>query len=255
MPTVGEIFDFLNTKAPVETKLDFDNVGLLVGSRDWQVLSVLLALEITGEVIAEARERKSGLVLSHHPLFFDLKAVSSEVPQGKKVMDLLTAGIAAICMHTNLDAADGGVNDALAAALGLGDARPYEPEHICRLGTLPEAMPLEAFLHRAKERLGCAGLRYVDGGRPVCLVAVGGGSCGSMLEETVLTGCDTFVTADVKYSVFLQARELGVNLIDGDHFCTENPVIPALAERLRAAFPETEFVVSEKHDQTVRFFK
>ena len=173
MPTVGEVFDFLNTKAPVETKLDFDNVGLLAGSRDWQVSSALLALEITGEVIEEARAMKAGLVLSHHPLFFELNAVSSEVPQGKKVMDLLTSGIAAICMHTNLDAADGGVNDALAAALGLGDARPYEPEHICRLGALPEAMPLEAFLGRAKERLGCAGLRYVDGGRPVCLVAVG----------------------------------------------------------------------------------
>ena len=146
MPTVGEIFDFLNTKAPVETKLDFDNVGLLVGSRDWPVTSVLLALEITGAVIAEAAERKAGLVLSHHPLFFDLKAVSSEVPQGKKAMDLLASGIAAICMHTNLDAADGGVNDALAAALGLGDARPYEPEHICRLGALSEAMPLDAFL-------------------------------------------------------------------------------------------------------------
>ena len=57
MPTVGEIFDFLNTKAPVETKLDFDNVGLLVGSRDWPVTSVLLALEITGGGIAEAAEQ------------------------------------------------------------------------------------------------------------------------------------------------------------------------------------------------------
>ena len=54
MPTVGEIFDFLNTKAPVETKLDFDNVGLLVGSRDWPVESVLLSLDITAEVVAEA---------------------------------------------------------------------------------------------------------------------------------------------------------------------------------------------------------
>ena len=159
MPTVGELFDFLNGKAPVETKLDFDNVGLLVGSRDWNVDSVLLALEITGEVIAEAKARGAGLVLSHHPLFFDLKAVSSEAPQGKKAMDLLTGHMAAICMHTNLDAADGGVNDALAAALGLGDARPYEPEHICRLGSLPEAMPLPDFLRRIKESLGCAGLR------------------------------------------------------------------------------------------------
>ncbi len=253
MPTVGEIFDFLNTKAPVETKLDFDNVGLLAGSRDWPVRTALLALEITGGVIAEAKERKAGLVLSHHPLFFDLKAVSSEVPQGKKVMDLLTAGIAAICMHTNLDAADGGVNDALAAVLGLGDARPYEPEHICRLGTLPEAMPLEAFLQRVKERLSCAGLRYVDGGRPVCLAAVGGGSCGSMLEETAETGCDTFVTADVKHDQFLRAKELGLNLIDAGHFKTENVVIPVLRDWLAEAFPDLELCIA-RHGQPEKYY-
>ena len=253
MPTVGEIFDYLNKKAPVVTKLDFDNVGLLVGSRDWPVESVLLSLEITGEVIAEAAACGAGLVVSHHPLFFDLKAVSSEVPQGKKAMDLLTGRIAAICMHTNLDAADGGVNDALADALGLGDARPYEPEHICRLGALQGAMPLKDFLQRAKERLGCAGLRYVDGGRPVCLVAVGGGSCGNMLEETALTGCDTFVTADVKHDQFLRAKELGLNMIDAGHFNTENVVIPVLRDWLAAEFPSLKLRIA-KHGQPEQYF-
>ena len=253
MPTVGEIFDFLNGKAPVETKLDFDNVGLLVGSREWSVGSVLLALEITGEVIAEAKAWGADLVLSHHPLFFELKAVSSEVPQGKKAMDLLTGHMAAICMHTNLDAADGGVNDALAAALGLGDARPYEPEHICRLGSLPEALPLPEFLRRTRDRLGCAGLRYVDGGRPVCLVAVGGGSCGSMLEETAETGCDTFVTADVKHDQFLRAKELGLNLIDAGHFNTENVVIPVLRDWLAAGFPELRLRIAA-HGQPEQYF-
>ncbi len=253
MPTVGEIFDFLNTKAPVETKLDFDNVGLLAGSRDWPAEAVLLSLDITGEVIAEAAAWGAGLVLSHHPLFFDLKAVSNEVPQGKKAMDLLRAGIAAICMHTNLDAADGGVNDALAAALGLGDPRPYEPEHVCRLGALQEAVPLEKFLQRVKARLGCAGLRYVDGGRPVCLVAVGGGSCGSMLEETVRTGCDTFVTADVKHDQFLRAKELGLNLIDAGHFNTENVVIPVLRDWLAAKFPGIRLRIAA-HGQPERYY-
>ena len=253
MPTVGDIFDFLNAKAPVETKLDFDNVGLLVGSRDWSVGSALLALEITGEVIAEAKAWGADLVLSHHPLFFELKAVSSEVPQGKKAMDLLTGHMAAICMHTNLDAADGGVNDALAAALGLGDARPYEPEHICRLGSLPEALPLPEFLRRTRERLGCAGLRYVNGGRPVCLVAVGGGSCGSMIEETALTGCDTFITADVKHDQFLRAKELGLNLIDAGHFNTENVVIPVLRDWLAAEFPALQLRIAA-HVQPEKYY-
>ena len=65
MPTVGEIFDHLNAKAPVSAKLDFDNVGLLVGSRDWPVETVLLSLDITGPVVAEARALGAQLVLSH----------------------------------------------------------------------------------------------------------------------------------------------------------------------------------------------
>ena len=253
MPTVGEIFEFLNTKAPVSTKLDFDNVGLLVGDESQTVDTVLLSLEITVPVIREAAEQGAGLVVSHHPLFFGLKTVSSLDPQGMKALELCRSGIAAVCMHTNLDAADGGVNDALAARLGLMDTAPYEPEHICRLGTLPEEQSLPDFLALVKERLGCAGLRYVDGARPVKRVAVGGGSCGSMLEETGLTGCDTFVTADVKHDVFLRAKELGLNLIDAGHFNTENVVIPVLADWLRGEFPALRVLIAH-HGQPERYY-
>ena len=253
MPTVGQIFACLQAKAPVETKMDFDNVGLLVGSPDWDVKKVLLSLDITGPVISQAKELDAQLVVSHHPLFFSLKNIGSLDPQGVKAMELLTGRIAAICMHTNLDAADGGVNDALAAKLGVQDAKPYEPEHICRVGTLPEPLPLPEFLKLTKGALRCNGLRYVDGGKPVHKVAVGGGSCGSMLEETAETGCDTFVTADVKYDVFLRAKELGINLIDAGHFNTENVVIPVLGRWIKEAFPEVEVVIS-KHTQTEQYY-
>ena len=62
------------------------------------------------------------------------------------------------------------------------------------------------------------------------------------------------MTADVKHDVFLEAAELGVNLIDAGHFCTENPVIPALCARLREAFPDVDFRVSQRHTQTPHFF-
>ena len=253
MPTVGQIFACLQAKAPVETKLDFDNVGLLVGSPDWDVKKVLLSLDITGPVTEEAKAIGAQLVISHHPLFFSLKNIGSLDPQGVKAMNLLTGRVAAICMHTNLDAADGGVNDALAAALGVEGALPYEPEHICRIGTLAEPLPLPEFLRRTKAALRSNGLRYVDGGKPVSRVAVGGGSCGSMLEETAETGCDTFVTADVKYDTFLRAKELGLNLIDAGHFNTENVVIPVLRQWLTEAFPELEIVISG-HTQTEQYY-
>lgn len=253
MPTVGQIFACLQAKAPIETKLDFDNVGLLVGSPDWDVKKVLLSLDITDPVVEEAKKTGAQLIVSHHPLFFGLKNIGSLDPQGIKAMNLLTGSIAAVCMHTNLDAADGGVNDALAAALDVREAKTYEPEHICRIGALPEPLPLPEFLRRVKTALGCNGIRYVDGGKPVRKVALCGGSGGSFLEETANTGCDTFVTADVKYDVFLRAKELGLNLIDAGHFNTENVVIPVLKQWISEAFPGVEVVIS-KHTQTEQYY-
>ena len=101
--------------------------------------------------------------------------------------------------------------------------------------------------------LKTSGLRYYDSGRQVCKLAVMGGSGGDSLETAYRLGCDTYLTADIKYHHFLEAQELGINLIDGDHFCTENLVIPVLAQRLRAAFPETEFTISKRHHQVIRF--
>jgi putative NIF3 family GTP cyclohydrolase 1 type 2 len=94
----------------------------------------------------------------------------------------------------------------------------------------------------------------VDCGKPVHKVAVGGGSCGSDLPDAVKAGCDTFVTADVKYNQFRDALSCGINIIDAGHFHTENPVCAVVAEKLRAAFPETEIILSKKLNDPMKFF-
>ena len=105
-----------------------------------------------------------------------------------------------------------------------------------------------------KSALACKGLRYVDGGRQVCHVAVGGGACASELMDAVAAGCDTFVTSDVKYNQFWDAKDLGINLIDAGHFATENPITGVLAEKIAAAFPEVEVRISETHTDCMNFF-
>ena len=97
--------------------------------------------------------------------------------------------------------------------------------------------------------LGAAGVRYTDGGRPVRRVAVGGGACGSMLADAVAMGCDTFVTADVKYDQFLEARALGVNLLDAGHYATENVICDRVAQYLSQRFPEVSVLVSHRHKE------
>ena len=93
-----------------------------------------------------------------------------------------------------------------------------------------------------------------DAGKPVSKVAVCGGSGGSMIADVLRHGCDTYVTADVKYDQFLTAKECGLNIIDGDHFCTENVVIPVLENMIKTRFSELEVFVSMKHKQTAQFF-
>jgi len=267
MPTVNDVYEFLNSFAPAEMKMDFDNVGFLVGSGKSPAEKVLVSLDITDDVISEALGAGSNLIVSHHPLFFSLKSVTDADPAGAKVVRLIGGGVSAICMHTNLDAARGGVNDALAAAAGIAgdgadaqllsdDGRLPAGEVFSygRVGCLKHPCPLREYLAFLKPALGTCGLRYHDARRDVFKVAVAGGSGGDMLGHAARHGCDTFVTADIKYSVFLQAKELGINLIDGDHFCTENVVTGALADKLRAAFPGAEVAVSERHAQTVKFF-
>lgn len=264
MVSVKEILEELDRFAPVSMKQDYDNVGLLVGFPNAPVTKVLTALDITDGVIAEAAEFGAELIVSHHPLLFHpLSRVTEDDGKGRKVIRLIQNGVSAICMHTNLDAAEGGVNDALMEALGAlvtgildpGASDPAgRPCGIGRIGELPQPMPLEAFLARTKGRLLCNGLRYVAGGRPVQKLACCGGSGGSLLENAVAAGCDTYVTADLKYDHFLLAKELGLNMIDADHFCTENVVVPKLKARLDAAFPGLDVRISENHSQTAQFY-
>ena len=257
MTTVADILKYIETLAPRSMKMDWDNVGLLCGSKSSEVTKVLVALDPFEAVCQEAVEIGAQLIVTHHPLIFQApKAITDETSIGRCIMQLCRHGISAINAHTNLDQAPGGVNDVLAAKLGLADVEMINPKDgigLMRCGVVAE-QPLTSFLATVKERLGCEGLRYVDGGKPVHKVAVGGGSCAGGMLEALHAGCDTFVTADVKYNQFWDAHDLGLNLIDAGHFQTENPVVAVLAEKIAAAFPEIEVKISETHTDCMKYY-
>ena len=264
MATVADILSFVESLAPRSMKMDWDNVGLLCGRKEKEVTKILVALDPFRNVIDEAIGIGADCIVTHHPLIFrnPLMAVNEDSETGRCVLTLIEHGIAAINAHTNYDLAPGGVNDVLARTLGLRDISIINPEGVdaegrpyglLRCGTVVETS-LEAFLGDVKKNLNCDGLRYVSGGKPVRKVAVGGGSCADEMGDALAAGCDTFVTADVKYNQFRTACELGLNLIDAGHFHTENPSMPVLAEKIQAAFPGTEVIFSEKHTDCMKFF-
>ena len=260
--TVQNILDYLNTLAPAAMKYEWDNVGLLCGRRDQEVKKILVALDPFEHVCREAMEMGADLLVTHHPLIFRApKTVTTDDTVGRCILLLAANGISAVNAHTNLDCAPEGVNDVLAQVLGLQDISvPYSmgtddagrPYGLLRAGTVEE-QSLEQFLNRVKEKLGTPVLRYADGGKPVRKVAVGGGACGDAGPDALAAGCDTLVTADVKYNQFWDAHDLGLNLIDAGHFYTENPVMQPLADKLRTQFPEIEVCLSRAHTDCMKF--
>lgn len=254
MPTVHDIESALYALAPKALAAEWDNVGLLAGSADREVRSVLVALDITEPVVDEAERMGADLIVSHHPVIFHpVKSITDRDPSGRLLIRLVRSGTGAVCMHTNLDAAQGGVNDALASALGLQDAAPAAEGGIARIGTLPETMALPGFLARVRNALRPNGIRYVDGGRPIRKVAAGGGACGDFLWEAAALGCDAFVTADLKYNHFLDAGVLGLTVIDAGHFPTEDVVCPMVVRYLREKFPEVQVEKSAVHREVIQY--
>ena len=263
MTTVADILKFVETLAPSYMKENWDNVGLLCGSRGTPVTKVLVALDPFEGVCDEAAAWGAQLIVTHHPVIFQpAKSVTDETSVGRAIMKLCAHGISAVNAHTNLDCAPGGVNDVLAATLGLSDVQVLSPAGtnedglpygLLRCGTV-DAQDMEAFLGHVKTTLGCQGLRYVNSGKPVHKVAVGGGACAGAMLDALKAGCDTFVTSDVRYNQFWDAHDLGMNLIDAGHFCTENPVVSVLAGKIAAAFPEVTVKISKTHADCMKFY-
>ena len=142
MPTVQAIESALFALAPRELAMDWDNVGLLLGDPAAEVTYALLALDVTDAVAAEAKAKGCQLIVSHHPLMNvrwhqrEMQTLRPDRRLGRLLTTLIKDDIAVISLHTNLDAAPGGVNDALAAALGLEDPGPLPGDEsgICRVG-------------------------------------------------------------------------------------------------------------------------
>ncbi len=260
MITAKDIYDILKIFAPLNLKMDFDNPGFLVGRTNKYVSKVIIALDITADVIEEAKEKNADMIISHHPLFFNIKNITNETSIGRKILRLISADISVVCMHTNLDAAKGGVNDVLAKTVGLTEIQPLcEPGSdkamaMMRCGYLSKSVSVDEFLKHLKNVLKTNGLRYVDSGNPVYKVAVLGGSGSSELNLAIGAGCDTFITADVKYNGFLDAAEAGITLIDGGHFNTENLVCAEIMKLLRENFPDVIFNISQRHSQIEKYY-
>lgn len=247
MTHVQTILSILEAVAPQHLAADWDNAGLLVGSPQSKVDGILLALDPTVALLAEAQSLNANLIITHHPAIFQpLKRLRTDQPSGQFLAAALRAEISVIGCHTNFDATEGGVSDVLAEALALTDISPLLPQEqgsrcgIGRIGSLPNALSPEDFLAWLLKAAKFPWLLEA-GPRPAAVTkaAVCGGSCADLAETALAAGADVFLTSEVKHHVARWAEEAGLWLLDGGHFATENPAMRQLtlllAEQARQA--------------------
>lgn len=246
MATVEQIYETMKQLAPPELAESWDNSGLLVDCGG-TVTRVLTTLDITAEVVQEAAERGCELIVAHHPVIFEpLKRLE----QGSAAFLLVKNGISAICMHTNLDAAPGGVNDTLAAFFGMQSPAPFAGG--CgRVGNV-ERTTVPQLAQRCAEALHTR-VKWVDAPRAVTRLAVVSGAGGSCLQDALDEGADCLITGEANHHVACDAREAGVGLIAAGHFATEWPVVPVLARQLWERWPELVVLCSKTNTDPFRY--
>ena len=192
------------------------------------------------EVVAEAEYQGCQLIVSHHPVIFD---PMKKLGRQDVVFRMVKKNISAICMHTNLDAAPGGVNDILCALFGIDNAKTFGG--LGRVGSV-RTTNVEQIAGICRDTLG-AHVKAVDCGKAVNTLAVVGGAGGSMLQDAIEAGADCLLTGEANHHVAIDARRLGISLVVAGHYATEFPIVPVVADKLKQRFAGVRVLCSRRN--------
>ena len=253
--TVQHISEIMNRIAPRQLAEEWDNPGLLVGSFDSEVEKIFVCLDVTDETVKSAVDFGADLIIAHHPVIFRaVKNFRTDLPLGKKIATLIKNNISVFAAHTNLDSAEGGVNDVLAEKIGLIDVKNFDDElSLGRIGNLPNEMDAVTFAKHVAKSLNIDAVRLIDAGNfPIKKVGICGGAGSEFISKAKFSGAQAFVTGDVKYHEAQSAFENKIHVIDAGHFATEFPIVKILAEKLRAEIDKIGYNIKIAEDMTSR---
>ena len=246
--SLRQIIDIIESAAPLKWQEEWDNSGLQVGEPDAEIRAVLLAVDVTEQVVEEAVRRGCDLIVSHHPLLFrGLKSITGATPQERCVIAAIRHNIAVYSSHTAMDSWLHGVSGEMAARCGVGNCRilvpahaqPGEEEHgLGVIGTLEEPMEFADFLQRIKRVFGATQLLYTQPahGGMIRTAAFCGGAGSGFTDDAVAQGADVYVTADCKYHE-MQVAVGRIALVSLDHWVSEHFVRDIFMQLLRDVVP------------------
>ncbi len=245
MPTIEQVTSELERLAPLRLAAEWDAVGLLVGTRRPSIDRIMTCLSLTPEVAHEAVRERADMVVTHHPLpFRPVGRITDDSATGRVLLELVGAGIAIWSSHTAWDSAAGGINDQLAALLGLKHVAPIEPDDIYplagfgRAGTAPDDWTVAQLSRHAAGRLGVPAVQVAgDPARPAGRVGIVCGSGGESVAAVQRAGCTTLLTGEIKLHGALDARANDLAVIAVGHHASEQFSMESLARRLAEALP------------------
>jgi dinuclear metal center YbgI/SA1388 family protein len=249
---LSEVLAALERLAPLGFAEAWDNVGLLVEptpvSQAALLESVLLTIDLSDEVVAEAQSLGAGLIVAYHPpIFQGLKRLRSSVPAERAVVSCVAAGITVFSPHTALDAAPAGVNVWLTEAFGAGTRGPCVPSAADprygqgRFVRLEQPVSLTQAVQAIKQQLGLTQLRvaaaaaHATDAAVIRSIAVCAGAGGSLFEK--LSGYDLYVTGEMRHHDVRARAESGSSVVLSEHTHTERGFLPTLAQLLQTEAP------------------
>ena len=242
LPTAADVAALMEELAPLELKMEWDNVGLQLGDGKKPVGKILVTLTVTDRIVEQAAAQGVNLIVAHHPLIFrPLYQIRTDTYLGSLVACLVRHEIAVYTCHTNLDTAAYGLNHWLAEELGLEQTGVLVPGSVPGTGIgrvgLIRPRPVAALAEWVQEKLG-SDVRIIGPRDRICeRVAVCGGSGGDFVGHAVSSGGAALITGDVSYHDALEAVGAGLAVIDAGHHGTEKVMVPHVASYLRERLP------------------
>lgn len=235
-----EIIDIIESVAPRRQQEAWDNSGLQVGDLSREIHSVLLAVDVSEAVVAEAIKEGCDMILSHHPLLFHgLKHLTGATPQERCVAEAIRHDIAIYSSHTSMDKALRGVSGRMAEQLGLQEIRILVPSPedarvgLGVIGNLPKPIHWSGWLKHVQQVFGADYVRYTEPVKStVSRVALCGGAGAEFIPDAIAAGADTYLSADMKYHD-MQAAAGQIMAVDIDHWVSEHFTRDIFAELLQ----------------------
>jgi GTP cyclohydrolase I len=220
--SVEEIYKILNEISPFELQESWDNSGLLVGDWKHDVKQIVLSIDIDEELLEKVAE--DTLIITHHPIIFGgLKQLQFNQYPAKLLQMMLQKNISNIAMHTNFDQTH---LNAYVATQVLG----YEiSEKEGFVAYLEVDEDFDIFAKNVGKKLGLKHIRCIKNHERIKRVALTTGS-GASLMKTIKADC--FLTGDIKYHDAMEAKTIGLSMIDIGHFESERYFGEVLAKDL-----------------------